>query len=182
MFKYELNETQRNLLQRNMIEITDERIEGETFYYVREALLQLTAKGSPDIEVFISCRGGLVAPGLDTYDMLRYYRGKKIGIVVGYAMSMAAVLLQACDIRKAYRHSGILIHHIAQGSVSLDTLRNKKKTAALRESMEEDQQRQYEILSKRSGKTIEEIRNTCEKDVAMSVEEAKNFGLIDEII
>ena len=58
---------------------------------------------------------------MDAYDMLKYYKGKKTGIVVGFAMSMAAILLQTCDERKAYRHAGILIHHIAQGSVELST-------------------------------------------------------------
>jgi len=182
MFKFELNETQRNLLQRNIIEITDENIGGETFYYVREALLQLTARGSPDIQIFISCRGGMVDPGLDAYDMLRYYEGKKTGVVVGFAMSMAAIILQACDTRKAYQHAGILIHHIAQGSVSLDVLRSPKKTAELRNSLERSQQKQYKILSGKTGKTVEEISKACERDVAMSAEEAKEFGLIDEII
>ena len=45
MFKFALSKTQKDLLERNIIEITDEKIEGETFYYVREALLQLTARG-----------------------------------------------------------------------------------------------------------------------------------------
>lgn len=146
MFKFSLTKTQKDLLDRNIVEITDERIEGETFYYVREVLLQLTARGSPDIEVFISCTGGMVNPGMDAYDMLRYYKGKKTGIVVGFAMSMAAILLQACDERKAYQHAGILIHHIAQGSVSLDTLRNPEKTNKMKEGLEDILLRQPRAL------------------------------------
>ena len=52
----------------------------------------------------------------------------------------------------------------------------------MKEGMENDQAEQYRILSERTGKTVEEIHNACEKDVVMSAKEAKEFGLIDEIL
>ena len=169
-----MNPLQLELLEKNILEITGGIEANEKmFFYVEEAILRLTAKGSPEIEIYIRSPGGSVFTALNIYDILRYYKGKKTGIVVGYAASMAAIILQACDVRKAYRYSEILIHHIATDNVSLDIMRSKEGMARLKLRLEKSQEGQYLILSQRTGKTISEIRKECAKNKGMDPERAK---------
>src|SRR5258706_13842770 len=107
-----LNELHRQLLDKNIIEIAGE-VDADMIMYVREAMLRLIAKGNPDITVLINSNGGSVTCGLDIYDVLKYYTGKKTGIVQRFAKSMAAVILQACERRQTMRHSIIHIHHVS---------------------------------------------------------------------
>ena len=176
-----LTKTQRRLLGRGIIELKGD-IVPETAYYVRDAITLLVASGSPDIEVWITSGGGDVDVGLDIYDMLRLYSGKVTGKVIGYARSMAVVILQACDQRQCARHARILIHHIRQVEVSLDTMRDRKAMAGLIKESEQIQQRISRILANRTGRSIAEIRRACVREYDMFAQEAKKFGLIDRII
>lgn len=176
-----LDDVQKGLLEKNIIDISGE-IDVDTAFYVREALMRLVAKGSPDIKILITSDGGHVFVGLDVYDLLRNYSGATEGVVYGFARSMAAVILQACKKRIALRHANILIHHIAKTEVSLDILRDKRRTERLRDELEKNQERMYKILVDRTGRKVGEIKRECAKDREMSAEEALEFGLIDEII
>ncbi|MDO8557554.1 MAG: ATP-dependent Clp protease proteolytic subunit [Candidatus Jorgensenbacteria bacterium] len=183
MWKYDhLDDLQLGLLERGIIDIGGE-INSETGAYVRDALLRLIKKGSPDITVFITSAGGSVSVALSIYDALTLYKGKKTGIVMGFARSMAVIILQACDKRLAARHSEILIHHISHSKeVSLDMLRDKRKMDRIYKDLEENQELIYKILSSHTGRAIIEIRTECRKEKGMSAEKAFAFGLIDEII
>ena|SRR3989344_1747473 len=172
---------QLDLIKERVIDLSGE-VDIEMAKFTREALLRLKAEGSPDIEVRITSGGGSVKRGLDTYDMLRMYEGKTRGIVFGEAASMAVVILQACTQRHAAKHSSVLIHHISAGQITLDDIRKHKRVAKIREDMERDQQRLYDILSKRTKKTVRLIRLTCAKDKPMTAEEALQFGLLDEVM
>lgn len=149
--------------------------------YIEEAISLLYLKGSPDITILITSGGGSVDVSLDIIDILSLYPGKKTAIVLGQAASMAAVILQVCDVRKATTYAGILIHHINRRQVGLDTLRDQKKRDDLLNGMEKNQDKIYKILSERTKRSVQEIRVECEKERHMSVEEAKEFGLIDEV-
>jgi ATP-dependent Clp protease, protease subunit len=183
MWEYnKLSKVQNDLLKKGIIDLAGD-VNDDMAYYVREAIIRLLARNNPpDIEVKITSGGGDVVLGLDIYDMIRTYPGKKIGKVMSHAKSMAVVLLQACDERVAFRHSHILIHHISRKSVNLDQLRSKKKMHEIRKESERDQDRINEILSHRTGKSKEIIRKKCEKEVDMTTEEALKLGLIDKII
>lgn len=148
--------------------------------YVSRAILDLTVKGSPPIHVIINSGGGEVREGLQIYDQLQLYAGKKTAIVVNCAASMAAVILQACDNRFATRHSLILIHNIRK-RVVLDDVRSKRKWSEVRSDMEKLQSLIYAVLMKRTGKTLPAIRKQCAKDKNLYAEEAKSFNLIDGI-
>ena len=152
------------------------------YEFVVAALAHLRCRGSPDLKVIIDSTGGDVSWGLDIYDQLRLYRGKKRGEVMCRAASMAAIILQACDVRACARHATVLIHHISLTSVSLDELIDDAKLKKLLEKRLRDQDRLNVILSERSGKTIEELRVRCLEDRYVTSEEALEFGLIDEII
>ena len=114
--------------------------------------------------------------------MLRLYKGKTLGIACMYTFSAAAVILQACNCRQAAANTELLIHHLRETSITLDIMRSKKKMAGLRKEAEVAQRKLDEILSRRTGKTILEIRAESQKDKEMTADEALAFGLIDEII
>lgn len=176
-----LNEVQIALLKKRIIDLKGD-VNDEMAYYVREALFRLKTENDPDIEVQISSNGGDVAVGLCIYDMLKNYPGQKTGIVNGFARSMGAIILQACNVRCCMRHSSVLIHHVSINRISLDELRSKKKLKKRKKDMEKDQDSLYKILMKKTGKSKEEIMAACRKDLGMTSKEAKEFGLIDKII
>lgn len=177
----ELDPVDLGLLERGIVDIRGE-IDGKTALHVREALLRLVAKGTPALLVQITSDGGNVDIGLDIYDALRLYSDKKTGRVVGYARSMAVVILQACQVRECARNAHILIHHVTRREVSLTVLRDKAKLHELKGDMERAQTRICNILVERTGKNLRLIREACRKESDMSAKEAKEFGLVDEIV
>lgn len=176
----ELTPTQFALLERDVLYLEGD-VCGEMVDQVHFSLMDLEGRGSPPIEIRIYTGGGDVHAGLAVYDFLRRYKGKKTGIVYGYARSMGAVILQACDERLCLPHSTVLIHHVSTQSVSLDDLEDPERLDRLRRSMQDDQETLYEILVARSGKSKEEVREACKKDKDMTAKEALEFGLIDRI-
>jgi ATP-dependent Clp protease protease subunit len=122
-----------------------------------------------------------VDAGLNMYDGLVAYPGDVMGTVVGFARSMGAIILQACTRRFCLPHSKILIHHISQRSVTLDTMRSAKKMNETFQRSEASQNRLYRILAARTGKKLTTITRVCARDENMNAEEALAFGLIDEI-
>lgn len=183
MWKYNnLDETQLKLLPQGIIDLQGD-VDGDMALYVREALVRLRAHTEDlPIHILITSDGGDVQCGLDIYDALLQYHGGKTGTVGGFARSMGSLILQACEHRQCTKHSRILIHHISKRSISLDTLRNSRELKHMIKSMELSQSHIYKILSKRTGKSIEEIGERCAENKDMSAEEALKFGLVDEII
>lgn len=180
---YNMDEAKAALLKAPVpvIDIVGE-VNSKMFSYVRGAIMYLRSRGNPEVHVTITSPGGDVDAGLDIYDLFRLYEGKKIMTVHDKAASMGAMILQAGDVRQCALHAHVLIHHISRGNVTLDLLRSKKKLAEMIQSMEQSQRRLYAILSDRTGKTVPEIRRECAKDQFMDAEEARHFGLIDEIV
>ncbi len=181
MRHYSLSRVQADLLKKNIIDLQGD-VDGDMVLYVHDALAELIAKGSPNIDVLISSGGGKVLAGLDICDLLRFYKGKKTGIILCYAKSMAAIILQVCDKRLCAKHARVLIHHINGGSFTLDQLRSKKTMKAIKRGMERDQAQLYSILAEKTGQSRKKIVKACRKDRDMSAREALKFGLIDEII
>lgn len=182
MWEYDqLSEVQLALLDQEIIDLGGD-VDADMVRYAREALLRLVARGSPEITVKITSGGGDVRIGLDIVDLLNAYPGKKIGQVFGFAKSMAAIILQACDVRQCSRHGVVLIHYVSLRQVNLDQLRDAKKVEEMVIEMTKSQERINAILMARTKKSADEINtaNKAEKD--FSAEEALAFGLIDEII
>jgi ATP-dependent Clp protease protease subunit len=174
------NDFRLKLLEQDTIYING-KIDGEMAEYVGEALAYISTKGTPPVSLYISSGGGSVSAGLDIHDMLRFYPENVTGVVVGYARSMAAVILQACNQRMALEHSRILIHHISRSEVTLDVLRSGNRLKKLVADMEREQNYLYKILAGRSKRSVREIRKTCTENRDMSADEALRFGLIDQI-
>lgn len=168
------------LLERNIINI-EGGVDGRMAEYVRGAIMELTAKGNPPCKMFITSQGGSVTPALHIYDAFACYPSEVEGIVLGYAESMAVVILQACSRRICLPHSRILIHHVSRQSISLDVFRDERRYKEILHEMEQSQACIDQILSRKTGKSLDEIREACERDEHMSAKEALEFGLIDEI-
>jgi len=132
-----------------------------------------------DILLYINSPGGSVYAGLGMYDTMQYVGPDVATICTGLAASMGAVLLAggAKDKRSGLPHSRIMIHQPSGGmqGQSKDMEITLKQTLELRKDL-------YEILAKHAGKTYEDIERDSDRDYWMRAEEAKEYGLIDEVL
>ncbi len=146
------------------------------------AFAYLRSKGSPAMEIHLDSCGGSVTKGLDIYDLIRLYPGKTTATVFGLASSMGAIILQACDVRRAARHSSMNIHTIRKNDIPHEVLLD---TAKLKESLKGFDALQRcctRILALRTKKPSREIYSVCSEYRHMDAKEALAFGLIDKIV
>ena len=132
-----------------------------------------------DISLYINSPGGAVTAGMAIYDTMRYVRCKVQTICVGQAASMAAILLAAGEKGKRFSlpHARILIHQPlggVQGQASEIEIQ-AREILKLRERLNQ-------ILSLHTGQPIEKVENDTDRDYFMGAEEAKVYGLVDEVI
>ncbi len=143
-------------------------------------LLFLEAKNNTkDISLYINSPGGEVDAGLAIYDTMNFIKSKVNVICVGMAASMAAVLLSSGEKGKRYAlpHSRIMIHQPlggAQGQAS-DIKIQAEQILKIKDVINN-------ILSKNTGKPIEQIEKDTNRDYYLTPEEALAYGLIDEIL
>ena len=135
-----------------------------------------------DIQFYINSPGGSITSGMMIYDTMQYIKCDVSTICVGMAASMGAFLLSsgAKGKRFALPHSEIMIHQplIGGGGLSGQTTDIKIHTDHLVRTRE----RLNRILSENTGKTMEEIARDTERDNYMYADEAKAYGLIDQVI
>jgi ATP-dependent Clp protease protease subunit len=132
-----------------------------------------------DIHLYINSPGGSVTAGLAIYDTMQYLTCDVNTYCVGQAASMGAILLAAGTKGKRYAlpNANILIHQVlggAEGQASDVEIRVKY--------MLKLKQRLNGILSKHTGKAVEQVEKDCDRDNFMSSEEAKNYGLVDHVV
>lgn len=132
-----------------------------------------------DIEVYINTPGGSVTSGLAIYDTMQFVKPDVSTYCVGQATSMGALLLSAGTAGKRYAlpHSRIMIHQPwggVQGAAS-DISIQAQEILRLRSRIEE-------ILAKHTKQPIEKIKKDTDRDYFMSAEEAKAYGIVDEVI
>jgi ATP-dependent Clp protease, protease subunit len=132
-----------------------------------------------DIQIYINSPGGSVYAGLGIYDTMQYIQPDVATICTGMAASMAAVLLCAGETgkRAALPHSRVMIHQPmggAEGQAS-DIEITAREIGKLKKEL-------YEIISKHSGQTYDKVWAASDRDYWMIASEAKEFGMIDEIL
>ncbi len=157
------------------------KVDREMRNRVFRSLTFLTTKGSPDVEIIIESSGGEVSHGLDIYDALRLYQGKKKGIVISEAGSMAAIILQACDTRQCASHAYILVHN-GDCRIKFDVLFDDAALAAFKKEKQETLSLLHTILSTKTGKEDREVVEMCKPDKWITAQKALELGLIDEIV
>jgi ATP-dependent Clp protease, protease subunit len=132
-----------------------------------------------DITMYINSPGGGVYAGLGIYDTMQYIKPDVSTVCTGLAASMGAVLMSGGTKgkRAALPHSRIMIHQPlggAQGQAS-DIEITTREILKLKKEL-------YDILANHCGKTYEEIERDSDRDYWMKAEEAKAYGLIDEVL
>lgn len=174
-----VEEIRMGLLEKRIL-LIDGDVDEEMSESVLTRLDILRCDGSPPIEVELRTYGGCVFEGRHIYDALTRYAGEKTCVVTTKALSMGAIILQACDVRVGLPGSLFLIH---DGSLSckVDELLNTKKFAKLRKMLLLEQKAFDEIIALRTGKSVKQIHAACLKDEPMTAKEALEFGLIDKI-
>ncbi len=148
---------------------------------IQAQLLFLETSDDPgrDITIYINSPGGAVYSGLGIYDTMQYIRPDVGTICTGMAASMAAVLLAAGTKSKriALPHSRVMIHQPlggAQGQAS-DMEITLKEIIKVKAEL-------YAILSNHTGQTLKKIEKDSDRDYWMTSEEAKGYGMIDEVL
>ena len=131
-----------------------------------------------DINLYINSPGGSVSAGLAIYDTMQYIKCEVSTICIGLAASMGAFLLAAGapGKRKALPNAEIMIHQVSGGAHGQATDINIQAEQILK-----IKKRLNEILSERTGQSVERVTRDTERDNYMSAEEARAYGLIDEV-
>jgi ATP-dependent Clp protease protease subunit len=133
-----------------------------------------------DISLYVNSPGGVITAGLAIYDTLQFIKNDVTTICVGQAASMAAVLLAAGTAKKRFAlpHAKILIHQPwlsgLQGQAT-DIEIHAKDILRMRASLNK-------ILGDHTHQPIERIEKDVERDYIMTAEQAKDYGIIDEVI
>ncbi len=132
-----------------------------------------------DIFLYINSPGGSVSAGLAIYDTMQYIKCEVSTICVGLAASMGAFLLAAGakGKRKALPNAEIMIHQPSGGAQGQATDIHIHAEQILR-----IRQRLNEILAERTGQPVEKVGQDTERDNYMSAEQARAYGIVDEII
>ena len=143
-------------------------------------LLFLEAENpSKEIAMYINSPGGVVTSGLSIYDTMQYIRPKVSTLVIGQAASMGSLLLQAGekDMRFSLPNSRVMVHQPSGGyqGQATDIMIHAQETQKLK-------RRLNEIYVKHTGNDYETVEAALERDNFMSAEDAKAWGLIDQIL
>ena len=132
-----------------------------------------------DIMLYINSPGGSITAGMAIYDTMKYLKCEVSTLCIGMAASMAAFLLAAGakGKRKALPNSEVMIHQPLGGAEgqATDILIHAEHIRYIKKRMNEE-------LAKNTGKPLEELEKDVERDHFLTAEEAKAYGIIDEII
>ena len=146
---------------------------------VAQLLFLESVDAKKDILMYINSPGGSVYAGLGMYDTMQYVSPEVATICTSLAASMGAVLLSggAAGKRSALPHARIMIHQPSGGAQgkSTDMEITVKQIIELRKEL-------YEILAKHTGKSFKQIEKDSDRDHWLKAEEAKAYGLIDEVL
>lgn len=170
-------------LLKERIIFLSEQVDSASASVVIAQLLFLDAEDpGKDIYLYINSPGGSITDGMAIYDTMQYIKSDVCTICVGLAASMGSVLLAAGKKGKRYAllNSEVLIHQplIAGGGLSGQTTEIKIHA----DHMVKTREKLNKILSERTGQPLDVIEKDTERDNYMTAEEAKKYGLIDEIM
>ena len=146
---------------------------------IAQLLFLQTEDHEKDIHIYINSPGGIVSSGLAIYDTMQYIKPDIATYCIGQAASMGALLLTAGT--KGKRHvlpnSRIMIHQPIGGfhGQATDVEIHAREILKMKDTLNK-------ILAKHSGQPLEKIQVDTERDFFMSAQEAKEYGLVDEVI
>jgi ATP-dependent Clp protease protease subunit len=132
-----------------------------------------------DIQLYINSPGGGVYAGLGLYDTMQFVTPDIATICTGVAASMSAVLMcaGAAGKRTALKHARIMLHQPSAGAMG-----QASDVEITVNEVRKVKQELYEVLSTHTGQTIEKVAKDCDRDYWMTAAEAKDYGLVDEVL
>jgi len=132
-----------------------------------------------DIQLYINTPGGSVTAGLAIYDTMQYIKCPVATICFGLAGSMGAVLLAAGEKGKRFAlpNTEVLLHQVAGGAIgaAIEIEITAKQIIKIKNKLNQ-------ILAKHTGQLLEKVEKDTDRDFYLSAEEAKDYGIIDQII
>ena len=179
----QLNVAQMDVFSRLMMDriiFLGTQVDDYTANVIQAQLLYLdSADPGKDISIYLNSPGGSVYAGLGIYDTMQFISSDVATICTGMAASMAAVLLTAGakGKRSALKHSRVMIHQPmggAQGQAS-DIEITAREIQKLKKEL-------YTIIAEHSGNPFERIEQDSDRDYWMTAQEAKEYGMIDEVL
>lgn len=179
----QLNVAQMDVFSRLMMDriiFLGTQVDDYTANVIQAQLLYLdSADSGKDISIYINSPGGSVYAGYGIYDTMQFIGSDVSTICTGIAASMAAVLLVAGQKGKrfALKHSRVMIHQPlggAQGQAS-DIEITAREIGKVKKEL-------YTIISDHSGKPFDEVAKDSDRDFWMTSDEAKDYGMIDEVL
>jgi ATP-dependent Clp protease protease subunit len=146
---------------------------------IAQLLLLAAQDPKKDIQLYINSPGGSVTAGLAIYDTMQYIKPDVSTVCVGMAGSMAAVLLAAGTKGKRYAlpNAEMMLHQVAGGATgpAVEIEIAAKQILKIKDRLNK-------ILAKHTGQPLEKIEKDTDRDFYLSAEDAKKYGLIDEVI
>lgn len=167
------------LLKERIIFLADEVNDQTASLVVAQLLFLESEDPNKDIQLYINSPGGSVTAGMAIYDTMNYIKCDVSTICIGMAASMGAFLLSsgAKGKRLALPNAEVMIHQPSGGAKGQAT-----EIRIVAENILKTKKKLNEILAANTGQTVEKIAEDTERDNFMSAEEAKAYGLIDEIV
>lgn len=167
------------LLKERIIFLADEVNDQTASLVVAQLLFLESEDPNKDIQFYINSPGGSVTAGMAIYDTMNYVKCDVSTICIGMAASMGAFLLSsgAKGKRFALPNAEVMIHQPSGGAKGQAT-----EIQIVAENILKTKKKLNEILAANTGQTVEKITEDTERDNFMSAQEAKDYGLVDEII
>ncbi len=167
------------LLKERIIFVNGPVHDGMSQLVVAQLLHLESENPKKEISMYINSPGGVVTAGLSIYDTMQYIRPKVSTLVVGQAASMGSLLLTAGEkgMRFSLPNSRIMVHQPSGGyqGQATDIMIHAAETQKLKNRLNE-------IYVRHTGQTLKKVEAALERDNFMSAEDAKDWGLIDEIL
>lgn len=167
------------LLKERIIFLADEVNDQTASLVVAQLLFLESEDPNKDIQLYINSPGGSVTAGMAIYDTMNYIKCDVSTICIGMAASMGAFLLSsgAKGKRLALPNAEVMIHQPSGGAKGQAT-----EIQIVAENILKTKKKLNEILAANTEQSVEKIAEDTERDNFMSAEEAKAYGLIDEIV
>ena len=166
------------LLRERIVFVTGQVEDGMASIITAQLLFLESENPKKDIYLYINSPGGVVTAGMAIHDTMQYIRPRVGTVCVGQAASMGSFLLAAGEpgMRMATTNARIMVHQPSGGAQGMasDIEIQAKEILRIRASMNE-------LYAKYTGKPVEEIEKAMDRDTFLEADEAKAFGIVDEV-
>ncbi|MET7750500.1 ClpP family protease [Micromonospora azadirachtae] len=173
------NQVFERLLKERIVFLGTEVTDESANQICAQMLLLAAEDPDRDIHLYINSPGGSVSAGMAVYDTMRYVRNDVVTLALGMAGSMGQFLLCAGTAGKRYSlpHSRIMMHQPlgGMGGTAADITIQAENMLHVKRTMQE-------LIARHSGRTLEEIQRDWDRDRWFTAEQAREYGLVDQVI